>query len=139
MQWNTHELSNWEELRGYVDTALLPLYLYRQEFSLEEHLARMTYLCNVAAAIEQRLKGRILLYPLAYQWGDHYALQQIPEDFTHYVLLQFSGDPVRLGEQVEGLSLCRLRVSDEDLTSVIRFEVTVNVLYEEILRLWQNR
>jgi hypothetical protein len=137
MQWNIQDLSNWEELRAYVDTALLPLYLYRPDQPVTEHVMRMTYLANVAASIEQRLKGRVLLFPLSYQVGDEPVPLQLPKGFSHYVLLQFSGDRLRAAN-VAGTSTLSLTVGDEDLTSTLRFEVTVDVLYREILRQWQQ-
>jgi hypothetical protein len=136
MQWNVQELENWEELRTYVDTALLPLYLYRPEKPVNEHVQRMSYLVQVAASIEQRLKGRVLLFPICYQIGDEPLAQRLPAGFAHYVLLQFSGE--RLDARVDEGRLLRLTVGDEDLDSALRFEVTVDVLSREIIRLWQH-
>lgn len=137
MQWNMSEFENWEELRSFVDTALLPLYLYRSGFAVEEHVLRTNYLLNVAAAIEQRLKGRILLFPLSYQFTEEQAAQRGPEDFVYKVLLHFRGDRIRLAPE-EGEGAITLAVGEEDLDSSLRFEVTVDVLYKEVIRLWQR-
>ncbi|MFY0543082.1 DUF2487 family protein [Brevibacillus sp. H7] len=137
MQWNMTELCKWEELREFVDTALLPLYLFRPGVNVDQHANRMTYLVNVASAIEQRLKGRVLLFPLCYQIGSVPVVQRLPEGFSHYVLLQFSGDHISCAQDQP--SPLYLAVGDEDLDSALRFEVTVDVLYQEILRMWQQR
>jgi hypothetical protein len=139
MQWNLQELENWEELQAFVDTALLPLYLYRPGVPVDQHVLRMTYLLNVASAIEQRLRGRVLLFPVSYQVGDQPVPQQLPVGFTHCVILQFSGDHIRVTSDPTQSSPLYLTVGDEDLSSSLRFEVTVDVLYQEILRLWQQR
>ncbi|MGG4494585.1 DUF2487 family protein [Brevibacillus reuszeri] len=138
MQWNMNEFENWEELRTYVDTALLPLYLYRSGFSVDEHVLRMNYLLNVAAAIEQKLKGRILLFPTSYQFVEEQPAQKLPESFCFHILLHFRGDRILLAEGMENGVLI-LPVGDEDLDSAIRFEVTVDVLYKEVIRLWQQK
>ncbi|MEJ8544844.1 DUF2487 family protein [Brevibacillus borstelensis] len=135
MQWNIQEMEKWEELQPYVDTALLPLYLYRPELKLADHVVRMSYLMNVAASIEQKLKGRVLLFPLCYQFGNEPAAQQFSESFEHCILLQFSGDGIKLvGPQARMLT-----VGDEDLDSPLRFEVTVDILTREIIRMWQEK
>ncbi len=139
MQWNLNEMSNWEELRAFVDTALLPLYLYRPGVPVDQHVLRMTYLGNVAAAIEQRLKGRVLMFPVSYQIGSEPVVQKLPDGFAHTVLIQFSGDYIRMAQESPEPSLLYLTVGDEDLESSLRFEVTVDVLYQEILRLWRQR
>jgi hypothetical protein len=96
----------------------------------------MSYLVQVAASIEQRLKGRVLMFPLCYQIGDEPLAQRLPAGFAHYVLLQFSGDRLDAHEG-EGSRL-RLTVGDEDLESALRFEVTIDVLSREIIRHWQH-
>ncbi|MGG1659673.1 DUF2487 family protein [Brevibacillus sp. NRS-1366] len=138
MQWNMNEFENWEELRSFVDTALLPLYLYRSGFSVEEHVLRTNYLLNVAAAIEQRLKGRILLFPLSYQFAEEQPAQRTPEDFAYKVLLHFRGDRIRPAEEGGG-GVITLPVGEEDLDFSLRFEVTIDVLYKEVIRLWQKK
>ncbi|CAM3231218.1 MULTISPECIES: DUF2487 family protein [Brevibacillus] len=136
MQWNTNELENWEELRQFVDTALLPLYLYRSHFSVQEHVLRMNYLLNVAAGIEQKLKGRVLLFPMNYHFTDEPLVQKVPEEFTHAVLLHFSSDSFRPADSHADVLL--LSVGEEELDSALRFEVTVDVLYKEVIRYWQK-
>lgn len=136
MQWNTNELENWEELRQFVDTALLPLYLYRSNLSVQEHVLRMNYLLNVAAGIEQKLKGRVLLFPMNYHFTDESLVQKVPEDFTQTVFLHFSGDSIRPAEDHANVLL--LSVGEEELDSALRFEVTVDVLYKEVIRYWQK-
>lgn len=137
MQWNINEFENWEELRSFVDTALLPLYMYRSGFDVTDHVLRTSYLLNVAAAIEQRLKGRVLLFPLSYQITEEHPAQRMPEGFAHRVLLHFRGDRIRLAEGEAGVLV--LPVGEEDLDSSIRFEVTVDVLYKEVIRHWQQQ
>ncbi|MED1950894.1 DUF2487 family protein [Brevibacillus centrosporus] len=139
MQWNVNELENWEELRSFVDTALLPIYLYREGKEVSEHAWRMNYLLNVAAAIEQKLKGRVLLYPVSYHFAEEQLAQQTPEGFSFCVLLHFRGDRIRAVEPEQKSNLLMLPVGDEDLESSLRFEVTVDVLYKEIIRHWQQR
>jgi len=140
MQWRMDELHNWEEMRLYYDTALLPLYLYKPSVDIPSHAERMTYLLNVAAAIEQKLKGRILLFPLSYQIREEGFEHQLPSKFRHYILLQFSGHHVKgrlpSGEQGE---IHTFTIGDEDLSSPIRFEVTVDVLTQEVLQAWKNQ
>ncbi|GEB32743.1 DUF2487 family protein [Brevibacillus parabrevis] len=138
MQWNVNEFENWEELRPYVDTALLPLYLYKDGIGVEEHVLRMNYLLNIAAGIEQRLKGRVLLFPLSYQFAEASQGQKTPRDFAFSVGLHFSQDKIRLDEQGQEGCLM-LPVGEEDLDSALRFEVTVDVLVHEIIRLWQRK
>lgn len=138
MQWNVNEFENWEELRPYVDTALLPLYLYKDGIGVEEHVLRMNYLLNIAAGIEQRLKGRVLLFPLSYQFAEAGQGQKTPQDFAFSVGLHFSQDKIRLDEQGQEGCLM-LPVGEEDLDSALRFEVTVDVLVQEIIRLWQRK
>lgn len=137
MQWNTREFEQWEELRPFVDTALLPLYLFRPDSELSHHVLRMNYLLNVAAGIEQRLKGRVLLFPLAYEFGDQWKSAHITADFAHHVLLCFDRDKAQLTEEDKNALV--LAVGDEDLESALRFEVTVDVLYKEVIRHWQRK
>lgn len=139
MQWNVAETENWEELRSFVDTALLPIYLYRAGVPVSAHVLRMNYLLNVAAAIEQKLKGRVLLFPVSYHFADEQPAQRIPEGFGFCVLLHFRGDRVSTAPAGEGARVWTLPVGDEDLESTIRFEVTVDVLYKEMIRFWQTR
>ncbi|MED4751043.1 DUF2487 family protein [Brevibacillus choshinensis] len=139
MQWNVNETENWEELRSFVDTALLPIYLYRGSEEVSEHVLRMNYLLNVAAAIEQKLKGRVLLYPVHYHFAEEQPAQQTPPGFVHNVLLHFRSDRVRVAELGTEGSVLTLPVGEEDLESSLRFEVTVDVLYKEIIRHWQQR
>lgn len=140
MQWRTDELHNWEEMRLYYDTALLPLYLYRPSLAIPAHAERMTYLLNMAAAIEQRLKGRILLFPLSYQIAEQGYEFLLPDRFQHYILLQFSGHHVKgmLRPEEKGM-IHPFIIGDEDLASPVRFEVTVDVLVQEVLRAWKNQ
>ncbi|AWX55933.1 DUF2487 family protein [Brevibacillus brevis] len=137
MQWNLNDFENWEELRSFVDTALLPLYLYNSDRKVEEHVVRMNYLLNVAAGIEQRLKGRVLLFPLSYQIGEEQLDQRTPAEFPYKVLLHFRGEQIQLKDRAEE-GVLTLLVGDEDLESSLRFEVTVDVLYKEVIKLWQN-
>ncbi|MDF2679860.1 MAG: hypothetical protein K0R47_1050 [Brevibacillus sp.] len=139
MQWNVNEIENWEELRSFVDTALLPIYLYRGGKEVSEHVLRMNYLLNVAAAIEQKLKGRVLLYPVIYHFAEEQLTQQTPSGFACNVLLHFRSDRVRVAELGTEGSVLTLPVGEEDLESSLRFEVTVDVLYKEIIRHWQQR
>lgn len=136
MQWNTREFEQWEELRQFVDTALLPLYLFRADRELRDHVLRMNYLLNIAASIERRLKGRVLLFPLAYQFAHEWNGERTPPGFAHYVLLCFQGDRVHLAEDRKNHLV--LTVGEEDLDSALRFEVTVDVLYKEVIRQWQR-
>lgn len=139
MQWTTAELHNWEELRPYVDSALLPLYLYRPGLPVPEHAERMTYLMALASEVERRLKGRLLLFPLAYQVAEHEAGFRLPEAFRHSFILRFSGDVwhVQAGEGQGRVHY--LTVGDEELDSRVRFEVTADVLKQEIVRTWQEQ
>lgn len=136
MQWNMNEFENWEELQSFVDTALLPLYLYNADRKVEEHVVRMNYLLNVAAGIEQRLKGRVLLFPVCYQFAQEQQEQRTPAEFAYKVVLHFRGDSIQLKDRTEE-GVITLLVGDEDLESSLRFEVTVDVLYKEVIRLWQ--
>lgn len=138
MQWTIQDLHNWEELRELVDTALLPLYLYRSSLALPMQVKRMQYLAELAVAIEQKLKGRILLFPLAYRKWDEQVESELPETLPYNVVLRFSGDYWAVtGEQPESL-VTYLTVSDEDLDSRVRFEVTVDVCYQQIIKFWQQ-
>lgn len=140
MQWRMDELQNWEEMRLYYDTALLPLYLYRPSIDIPSHVERMTYLLNVAAAIEQKLKGRILLFPLSYQIGEQAVRQLLPNKFRHYILLQYSGQHVKASlPEGESGEIHPFTIGDEDLASQVRFEVTVDVLTNEVLKAWKNQ
>ncbi|MFS0555566.1 DUF2487 family protein [Brevibacillus sp. 179-C9.3 HS] len=137
MQWNLNDFENWEELRSFVDTALLPLYLYSDDRKVEEHVVRMNYLLNVAAGIEQRLKGRVLLFPLSYQFTEEQLEQKTPGEFSYKVMIHFRGERIQLKDRVEE-GILTLLVGDEDLESSLRFEVTVDVLYKEVIKLWQS-
>jgi hypothetical protein len=139
MQWTMDQLHNWEELRPYVDTALLPLYLYSPSYEIPAHVERMTYLLHVAASVEQRLKGRILLFPLLYQVGESAQEAHLPGEFPHYILLQFSGQHVKGILQQKQAAVHYLTIGDEDLASRLRFEVTVDVLVKEIVKAWENQ
>ncbi|RNB84963.1 DUF2487 family protein [Brevibacillus panacihumi] len=136
MQWNTNELENWEQLRSDVDTALLPLYLYRSGAQVPDHVLRMNYLLNVAAGIERKLRGRVLLFPMVYQFSDEQMTPRLPEGFAHAVILHFSGDAMKKTE--ENADALMLAVGDQELDSALRFEVTVDVLYREVIRHWQR-
>ncbi|QQE72738.1 DUF2487 family protein [Brevibacillus composti] len=135
MQWNLQEMEKWEELQPYVDTALLPLYLYRTEMELPKQVLRMSYLMNLGAAIEQKLKGRVLLFPLCYQLGEAARPQQFPKEFKHCVCLQFPGEQLK----VEAENVTVLTVGEEDLESALRFEVTADIFSQEIIRIWQGK
>lgn len=141
MQWRTEALHNWEELRLYYDTALFPVYLYQTSIPIPEHARKMNYLANMAQAIEERVKGRVLLFPLSYQFGEQTdTVVQLPEDFSHYILLQYSGHHVkgkRLPEKKAEIHY--FTIGTEDLQSSVRFDVTVDVLTKEIYEIWQKR
>jgi Protein of unknown function (DUF2487) len=136
MQWSANDLENWEELRQFVDTALLPLYLYRSELTVQEHVLRMNYLLNVAAGIEQKLKGRVLLYPMVYHFTNDAISQSVPDGFAHSVIVHFSGDKIRPAEGQGDILM--LSVGEEELDSALRFEVTVDVLYKEVIKNWSK-
>ncbi|MBO8162981.1 MAG: DUF2487 family protein [Brevibacillus sp.] len=136
MQWRSEQVNNWEELRPYVDTALLPLYLYRQELSVPQHVNRMTALANAASGIEQRLRGRVLQFPLAYQ-GEGNNLFALPTGFPVYIILRYAGDEWQLQYERESAVVHTLSVWEEDLTDPLRFEVAVQVLYEAVTDIWR--
>jgi|GEM_PF-650836 len=136
MQWNPKEFERWEELRQFVDTALLPLYLFRPDLEMADHVLRMNYLLNVAAGIERRLRGRVLLFPLLYHFSNEWNTEVMPPGFAHRVLLCFAGDRIHLPQSGERLLV--LTVGEEDLDSSLRFDVTVDVLYKEVIRQWQQ-
>lgn len=138
MQWTLTELENWEELREFVDTALLPLYLYRNEFAIPMHVKRMRYLMALAGVIEQKLKGRVLLFPLAYQGGGEWTESNIPESFPFTFVLRFSGDNWLLKTESSSETVHYLTVGDEDLDSQVRFEITADVCYQQILKIWRE-
>ncbi|USG63491.1 YpiF family protein [Brevibacillus ruminantium] len=135
MQWNVQEMEKWEELRPFVDTALLPLYLYRPELEVQEHVLRMTYLMNLAASIEQKLKGRVLLFPVCYKFASEPGVQGLPDGFVHRICLHFQGDQISEKQQ----NVHHLTVGDEELDSALRFDVTVDILAKEIIRIWQAK
>lgn len=136
MQWTWDDVQNWEELRPYVDTALLPLYLYQEERTVPEHVKRMSYLMRMATAVEQRLKGRILLFPLAYQTGEARNEWRVPGGFPLYFALRFSGGSMHPVAPEEGAEIESLTISDEDLDSTVRFELTVDILCQTIQKKW---
>ncbi len=138
MQWTLDDLNNWEELRGFVDTALLPLYLYQPGLPLAEQVKRMQYLMGLAAAIEQKLKGRVLLFPLMYQKREERMESQLPETFAFTFAIRFSGDNWWVESEQANARIHYLTVGDEDLDSPVRFEVTVDVCYQQILKLWKE-
>ncbi|GAA4708908.1 DUF2487 family protein [Brevibacillus fulvus] len=139
MQWTSEDLNKWEELRPYVDTALLPIYFYQSAVAIPTHALQMAYLTNIAAALERRLKGRMLLYPLRYQMAEEQAELMAPDAFPFYVVLHFGGQPVRVRSVNEASKVAYLAISNEELDSELRFAITVDVLYQEILALWQKR
>jgi hypothetical protein len=110
--------------------------LFRPDKELPDHVLRMNYLLNIAAGIEQRLRGRVLLFPLAYQFGDQWSGSTLPPGFSHHVILCFDHDRVQLDTTSKNVLV--LTVGEEDLDSALRFEVTVEVLYKEIIRQWQR-
>lgn len=138
MQWIWDDVENWEELRPYVDTALLPSYYYDEKVDIPEHVVRMGYLMKLAVAVEQRLKGRILLYPLTYQTGEKGNVWRVPGSFRHYFILRFTGHALLPETNEPDANLEILTVGDEDLESTVRFEITVDVLHQTILKNWQN-
>lgn len=138
MQWTLNELENWEELREFVDTALLPLYLYRKDFAIPDHVRRMQYLMALASLIEQKLKGRVLLFPLAYQGGEDWMESALPESFPFTFVLRFSGDNWLLKTESSTEIVHYLTVGDEDLDSQVRFEITADVCYQQILKIWRE-
>jgi len=135
MQWTMEQVQNWEELREYVDTALLPLYLLTGDKPIPAHVERMTYLMNIAAAVEQKLRGRVLLFPLHYQAEEGEAAIRLPEGFKHYMLLQFDDYQWTLTNQPGHIR--KLYIGAEDLQSSVRFAVTADVLQEAIIKEWQ--
>jgi len=139
MQWNLEELHNWDDLRPYVDCALLPQYLYKNELAIQEHVLRMTYLMNLAIAVEQKLKGRILLFPLSYQVEAKEERERLllPDGFSFYFVLRYTGHDWGTPVVSSNAYVQYLTVGDHDLDSEIRFEITVDVLYQEILQSWK--
>ncbi|MGD8189227.1 DUF2487 family protein [Brevibacillus ginsengisoli] len=139
MQWTLNDLHNWEELRELVDTALLPLYLYRPSISLPMQANRMQYLMELAVAIEQKLKGRLLLFPLAYRKWEESVESELPEELPFTFVLRFSGDNWLLKSELADSPIHYLTISDEELDSRVRFEVTVDVCYQQIIKTWQQK
>ncbi|MGO0061031.1 DUF2487 family protein [Brevibacillus fluminis] len=138
MQWIWDDVEKWEELRPYVDTALLPSYYYDENVDIPEHVKRMGYLMKLAVAVEQRLKGRVLLYPLAYQTGEKGGVWKVPGSFRYYFILRFTGHSL-LPEATDAEAKVEiLTVGDEDLESSVRFDITVDVLCQTILKNWQG-
>ncbi|UFJ42760.1 DUF2487 family protein [Brevibacillus humidisoli] len=137
MQWTSEQLNNWEELRSYVDTALLPLYLYRQELAVPRHVERMTALANAALAVEQRLKGRVLQLPLTYQ-GEGRNVFFLPAGFPVYVILRFAGDEWIYEYDRDASVVHTLSVWEEDLADPLRFQAAVDVLHEAIIESWRS-
>ncbi|RAP27676.1 hypothetical protein C2W64_00825 [Brevibacillus laterosporus] len=142
MQWNVEELQGFEAVRPYYDSAILPHYIFDKKLSIATNAARMGYLSSLAMAVEQRLKGRILLFPLMYQIKEDATGQneiQLPNEFGYTFILRFSGADVHIPAYPEkNTHVELLTISDEDLESEIRFEITSNVLYQEILQIWQT-
>jgi len=79
-----------------------------------------------------------LLFPISYQFAEEQLAQTTPESFGYHVLLHFRGDRIRLADGKD-TGVIMLPVGDEDLDSSLRFEVTVDVLYKEVIRLWQQK
>jgi len=138
MQWTSEQVQQWEELRPYVDTALLPLYLYRRELPVPRQFARMTALANVSLALEQRLRGRVLQLPLSYQ-GDGQNVFFLPPGFPIYVILRFAGDEWRYEYEREASEVHTLSVWEEDVSDPLRFLAVVDVLAEAISEVWQRK
>lgn len=138
MQWIADDVQNWEELRPYVDTALLPSYYYDEKLDIPEHVLRMGYLMKMAVAVEQRLKGRVLLFPLGYQTGEKGSEWTLPSKFGYYFVLCFSGGALKPLAANPEAEVEILTVGDEDLESIIRFDITVDVLCQTILKKWQS-
>lgn len=138
MQWTSEQVEYWEELRPYVDTALLPFYLYRREIPLPRQFARMAALTNVALAIEQRLRGRVLQFPLSYQGGEQNVFF-LPPGFPIYIVLRFAGDDLRFDYERETSVVHTLSVWEEDVTDPLRFAAAVDVLYEAITEIWRTK
>ncbi|WP_019122430.1 DUF2487 family protein [Brevibacillus massiliensis] len=139
MQWSTEELHNWEELQPYVDTALLPVYLYGGNVSLPEHVKRMSYLSRLAIAVEQRLRGRVLLFPLSYQIGREKACTALPPEFPYVFLLRFAGHELELAADSAGQKARTFQIGTDELESELRFDITVDVLHQEIVNSWQGK
>ncbi|WP_139489147.1 DUF2487 family protein [Brevibacillus dissolubilis] len=141
MQWNIEALQNWDEVKEYVDTALLVHYIYEEDRPLPEHALRLTYLMSLAGAIEQRLTGRIMMFPAAYHVADEAGkvALHLPQDFAYKLILRFSGHDFTLSAETVQGQVQFLTVGDQDLDSQIRFDITVDVLFKEILHIWQPK
>jgi hypothetical protein len=137
MRWVREDVQQWEELRPYVDTALLPVYLFDQTLPIPEHVKRMTYLSNLAMAVEQRLRGRILLFPTTYQLGDSIQVP-VPTGFACNIALRFDGHGLQWPDHVSPLTAHTLTIGADDLDSALRFDVTVDILSEEITSIWKK-
>ncbi|WP_232696364.1 DUF2487 family protein [Brevibacillus daliensis] len=141
MQWNAEELQGFEAVRPYYDTALLPHYIYNKRKSLAENAVRMNYISGLALAVEEKLKGRVLLFPLQYQIeeeGNDERQITLPGHFAYNVILRFSGQVFSISNSQSDGAVEILTVGDEDLESLVRFEITVEVFYKEILSIWQK-
>lgn len=142
MQWNVEELQGFEAVRPYYDSAILPHYIFDKKLSIATNATRMGYLSSLAMAVEQRLKGRIVLFPLMYQIKEDAAGPneiQLPNEFDYNFLLRFSGIDVHIPHYQDlDTHVEFLTISDEDLESEIRFQITCDVLYQEILQIWQK-
>lgn len=138
MQWIWDDVENWEELRPYVDTALLPSYYYDEDLDIPVHVMRMGYLMKLSVAVEQRLKGRVLLFPLTYQTGEKGSEFRVPGSFGYYFILRFTRHallPKTVNHETE---IEILTVGNEDLESTVRFDITVDVICQTILKKWQS-
>ncbi|ATO51220.1 DUF2487 family protein [Brevibacillus laterosporus] len=142
MQWNVEELQGFEAVRPYYDSAILPHYIFDKKLSIATNAARMGYLSSLAMAVEQRLKGRVVLFPLMYQIKEDTTGPneiQLPNEFGYNFILRFSGIDVHIPVYPDSDTHVEfLTISDEDLESEIRFQITSDVLYQEILQIWQN-
>lgn len=141
MQWTLEELHNWDAIKTYIDSAIIPCYLYKQEVPLQEHVLRMTYLMNLGMEVEKKIKGRVLLFPLHYQLEEQSAQSKVvlPDGFSRYYILRFSGHDWNMRPPETDCFAQYLTVSDSELDSKVRFDITVDVLYEEIISSWKHK
>lgn len=63
MKWDLSEVDKYEEMKEYIDTALIPLLSIGMGEQLRLRLANASWLTGLVQIAEEQLVGRVMLFP----------------------------------------------------------------------------
>ncbi|WP_128894422.1 DUF2487 family protein [Longirhabdus pacifica] len=131
MKFSEIESEQWESLKPYLDTCLLPLGGLHGSESPIEVITALEKLRDVLDIVEVPYKGRVVTYPaIQYQWHEEVTFVQMVDQICHQLKQQFTFViVVTADEKIENMQFAHadMLVSSKHLDNPMKEEILQSV------------